>query len=940
MAANCSCLQDVLFKCFEIVQRNEIHVRLDLEPGQADLVWEEVGDFFDLRWLFGTRKLVLAGDPKVPGATRTYSSGGVEKLLSFDEEGRKLTWDLNRFPEYEGGIQVNDGALHFWIKGRVPQQILHRAEVTVKSQLEAVLWIANQRTKMSKVCIVTTTIPLSDPQAYAKIVQEFEKPALRALMAQGDVLQLRLDLDEATRTVRAYEVWRDPETCTRHLYESSFAALMGKLRPLLDSTRLKELEIHNWGDFENCPKFKEKINASPKILHPTQECTVSLFRTALDTNRDNVVLTDELLLRPDVAGDCETLLRRLKVIALDEARHDQLLDVRFHLDKKNNKLSSFQVFTSALAFERIVLNGAPYGQVLEQLKGLGQRPARGSVWGPVNDRIRAFFRDSAVTFRNAKLCELLSHRDRDETLVEIPGQVPYFPDEQKQQVHALLHRLDHYTTTMLDLLPRRTWSMKQTLLQEPFHLKEPHLKGSKEDHIKMGGLPFTVCKTDDYFGDQELMDKLVFTTVSNGTLFPLHDKLLDVPDELVDCMKHELLFDKIIPPPHHCLMELSSDVAMERMITSGVASLWLKDHEGGFKVDYSCMGKLQPRGGFRTLGATAYLDADCKLTGIHVTDGDRLYSPGEAGWEDAKMVFRTSAAQWNTAVDHLAGVHMVATNPVITAAVQHLPTEHSVRRLLQPFSFRSVYVNQRAVKSLLDPHSIVLHACGYDVENFGRLLEMGVQTCELWLPPPERITRAGHRVQGLVNAQKFSYGEDSIGLYRIFEHFIKEWVEDEYSSDEQVRADHELQAFAKDLHSQTKVAAFGTPERFESRKDLVRCIATFCTNATGMHEYVGTVQEYIAHPSFMGFRARPNSGRVDMQAWLLGMLLFSVTSLPMPQLMDDFSGCYTREAEKQRWQRCLSRLQEQTRRIRDANSQRTYPFKSFSPDVLECSVNV
>merc|ERR550525_1516802 len=103
-----------------------------------------------------------------------------------------------------------------------------------------------------------------------------------------------------------------------------------------------------------------------------------------------------------------------------------------------------------------------------------------------------------------------------------------------------------------------------------------------------------------------------------------------------------------------------------------------------------------------------------------------------------------------------------------------------------------------------------------------------------------------------------------------------------------------------------------------------------------MHEYAGTVQEYIMHPSFMGFRLRMDNSRVDMQTWLLGMLLFSITALPMPQLLDDFTDCYTDRQEQKRWNSAKNRLMKLADQIDTDNSARLYPFMSFNPSVLEC----
>ena len=112
-------------------------------------------------------------------------------------------------------------------------------------------------------------------------------------------------------------------------------------------------------------------------------------------------------------------------------------------------------------------------------------------------------------------------------------------------------------------------------------------------------------------------------------------------------------------------------------------------------------------------------------------------------------------------------------------------------------------------------------------------------------------------------------------------------------------------------------------------------------NATGMHEYVGTVSEYINTPKKLAFRLREGATTTDFQSWLIGMLLFSVTSVPMPKLLSEFNSCYTKQHEQEEWTKCLDNLKELSTEMEKENQENLeYPFKSFDPNGLECSVNL
>ena len=150
-----------------------------------------------------------------------------------------------------------------------------------------------------------------------------------------------------------------------------------------------------------------------------------------------------------------------------------------------------------------------------------------------------------------------------------------------------------------------------------------------------------------------------------------------------------------------------------------------------------------------------------------------------------------------------------------------------------------------------------------------------------------------------------------------------------------------MQEFARDLRSQVNGTKFFPPETYNTINDVVKVISTFIFNATGMHEYVGTVSEYINHPKKLGFRLREGATTVDFQSWLVGMLLFTITAVPMPNLLETFDECYTENDERKEWNACLECLKTLSAELQEENEENLkYPFRSFDPQYLGCSVNL
>ena len=508
--------------------------------------------------------------------------------------------------------------------------------------------------------------------------------------------------------------------------------------------------------------------------------------------------------------------------------------------------------------------------------------------------------------------------------------------------------LDLYTRQLLRSIPKQVLKASSEPTTDAV-VTEPNLEKqsqSKINKIAIGKHTLKLLANDDYYGDLSFRDRVVFSVLANTCLFPINDFYVDFPQQLADKFRGHFLFDKCFPPPNHYLDEIETDEAISRMFFYGVMSLWLKDdtenpeNKGGFMCDYSSMAQLETRKGFRKLGAKAYFDGDGKLIRIYDCSEKRAYKPDSPGWNEAKMLLKVSSAHWNTACDHLMGVHMVVSNSVVYAAVQNLEKTHGIRRLLQPFSFRSVYVNNRSIHSLLDPGSIVSHASCYAHAELEKLLEMGFEKCEQWATPEEWLENAGTNVQKRSNEGKFPFGSHSSKLFNCFTQFVENIVGHIYKTDEEVQCDNDLQGFARDLHEQVKGAKFYPPNKYETKADVIKVISTFIFNATAMHEHVGTVSEYINHPKKLGFRLREGATTIDFQAWLVGMLLFTVTTVPMPKLLDKFEECFTWDYEREEWDKCLEGLKKVSTELKEDNRNARYPCRSFDPEFLECSVNV
>ena len=148
-----------------------------------------------------------------------------------------------------------------------------------------------------------------------------------------------------------------------------------------------------------------------------------------------------------------------------------------------------------------------------------------------------------------------------------------------------------------------------------------------------------------------------------------------------------------------------SDRALKVLVFHGlgqhrVTKLENTESDGSYYVlKTNFMEGLEVRQGFAKYGADAYFDNEGNP--VKIIRQNKSYTPKDGHeWEYAKFAFRGSLQVLVTAVDHLVGIHMITANRLVTASREALAPSHPLRRLLKPFTFRSVRINMGAAETL------------------------------------------------------------------------------------------------------------------------------------------------------------------------------------------------------------------------------------------------
>jgi len=438
---------------------------------------------------------------------------------------------------------------------------------------------------------------------------------------------------------------------------------------------------------------------------------------------------------------------------------------------------------------------------------------------------------------------------------------------------------------------------------------------------------------------QDKMRLFAFRVLRSRAI-PLVDQTAtwDSPAEAVGAFQSVLPLGTLLARPTHRWEEMSSDAAQSRLAFAGLGALRLlpvaepaDDPDGAVWVsDFGWMAQFDVRDGFERYGAMAYFNAAQEIVRIHWSHENRDVRPGDAEWEHAKWAWRCTLMVGTTAADHLVGVHWLVANYVTMASRQHMDVDHPLRRLLKPFTWRTIAINYSATYSLCPERGFVHRASALKYPDLTAAFEASVSMLR-YKTAPELI--ADKRCEHL--GEDFPWAVDALALYEVIHDFVDDYVSRYFAGDALTR-DPAVKAFWDMVGAATP--DLGLPAF--SRDAVVDLIAQFIWCVTGLHEAVGSVIEYALDPTFTSTKIRPGAEMADVQASIQCLLIVALTGLEMPSLMGDFSQVCLDEQGVEAFKRFEVALGGLSDRIDAANETRRWPCNAFNPRHLETGVSI
>jgi hypothetical protein len=472
------------------------------------------------------------------------------------------------------------------------------------------------------------------------------------------------------------------------------------------------------------------------------------------------------------------------------------------------------------------------------------------------------------------------------------------------------------------------------------HLKELRRKVSPN-------FSTSVLGEDDMFSKYTCFEKIIGEAIRNTVIFPMIDSATHTDsDEVLRAVK--LAEGQAQPSSYNTDFDMQSDESFSRIFFFGMGATLLAAQDdsaiprsdlGPFMVDIP-LQEMAVRPGFKRLGCRIYFSHDQKVSAIFDYAQTKTIKSGEEGWDQAKWLAKVTTFFFVTAREHLVWTHLIVSNAATRESIVHLPPNHSLRRLLTIFTYRTTEVNTSAFDALVPDHSLLHRSSAFTYPSMKKIFDSAYLASNAFEPFPER--KVNSALMELVDQGKFPFVSEGIEYYQIVEDFVRDWIA---RAGEENVMDPQGKMFYEGVREASSGQKYEIPE-YEGIDNIVKVVTQIIFTVTAYHELVGNVVDYTAEVDRAGFRISNGSNEttLDVQALMLQAVISASTSVRMPQLMSEFPNFFSAGGapayERKAWSLFLDKLKTQSEKVKAADAERDVEFKYFDPARFECSVSV
>lgn len=239
-------------------------------------------------------------------------------------------------------------------------------------------------------------------------------------------------------------------------------------------------------------------------------------------------------------------------------------------------------------------------------------------------------------------------------------------------------------------------------------------------------------------------------------------------------------------------------------------------------------------------------------------------STGETAWLMAKTIVQIADVNFHEAITHFARTHALV-EPFVVSTHRKLPATHPLFKLLVPHFQGTLAINHSAHEILVAPNGGVNRLLSSTIDNSRVLIVKGFKgrgfNADMF---PRRLKDRG--VDDTSKLPVYPYRDDGLLIWDAIHNWVKAYVGLYYSSDDAVKQDHDLQAWASDLvaFDGGRLSDFGDQGdgKIETFDYLVEAVTMIIFTASAQHAAVNFPQNGI-----MSFTpAMPTAGYIPATA--------------------------------------------------------------------------
>lgn len=338
-----------------------------------------------------------------------------------------------------------------------------------------------------------------------------------------------------------------------------------------------------------------------------------------------------------------------------------------------------------------------------------------------------------------------------------------------------------------------------------------------------------------------------------------------------------------------------------------------------------------------------------------------IYTPKDQHWTwlMARTYVQSAEGTYHEIVAHLTRTHLVM-EPFWVAACRTLPAQHPLHVLLKPHFSGTVEINHAARTKLLAPGGPIDESIAIGSEGSLTLIGLAYERWTFASIDPIRDLEA-RGVMSRAVLPHYHYRDDALALYGAIGIYVRELLSVFYTSDELVRDDPELQAWAHELASADGARVRGLPldeqggiSTLDQLSAIVAQIIYVCSVEhaavnNGQYAQFGWIPNtpgalYLAPPTDHGPRneanfvyALPDAYAVGQQLTLVH-LLSERTRTPLGTYPEEFFD--EEPAARDAVDRFRGRLDDIGRAIQQRNKQLEVPYLYLQPWVVGRSITI